>query len=273
VLIALFEFAYHMLFIYPNLPPASQQVFRVSSTFANPSIYAVYLMFYIFCSSALWINSKEKNKIFYLVTLILNFIALILTGTRVIWAAVAAGLFIQFIMLKKYKLVYSMTISCSMLLTLLALDPELIPRFDFLEYHLNQRLHIWRSAILCIKEHPFWGQGMLSFMQLFQTGGGKIYSHAHNIFLTLWADFGLFGMAAFVTTVAIAVIKTIKLQYSKYNTEIAICLAYFSGIIIFGLSDNPFLNLGIGFIFAFNMAVPFMPESNTELEQTMAAKA
>ena len=107
-----------------------------------------------------------------------------------------------------------------------------------------------------IKESPFFGKGMLSY-RVYLWDGSPPRSHAHNLVLSMWSEYGLVGLlaggAAFVWA-----IRDAFFHYRKQEAKIenAVTLAYFAGLMVLGVVDNPIFNLGIGFVFVFMLAVP-----------------
>ena len=92
-------------------------------------------------------------------------------------------------------MVYAVAICCSVLLAMVVIDNSLIPRFSLVNESMRQRFATWDCAIEYIREHPLLGQGMLSFRHRLWTAS-PARSHAHNLLLSVWSEYGLFGLLA-----------------------------------------------------------------------------
>jgi O-antigen ligase len=214
---------------------------------------------------ALLADKAEKPCRPWLVpAIILNLMALYLTNTRMIWPALIAGLILQFILLKKYKTLCFVLGTCVVGLVVIIVAPELFPRLSYshVEENYNERRTLWMTAVNYIKENPVFGQGALSFREhVWKTWPRR--THPHNLFLTLWVDYGFFGMLALICATVMSIATSIKIQIKNFcNVENAVFLAYIIGIFIFGITDNPVINLGTGFVFSFMMAVPYIVKNN-----------
>ena len=58
-------------------------------------------------------------------------------------------------------------------------------------FSLEMRAQYWGQTLSLIKQHPFKGTGMGSFEI-------PLARHAHNVFLELWAECGIAGIASFL---------------------------------------------------------------------------
>ncbi len=79
----------------------------------------------------------------------------------------------------------------------------------------KDRLEIWRTALLMMREHPILGVGLNNFMDVYPLyehpeGFYRAMSMAHNIFLEFGATTGIPGLVLFIVVVVLGVSRGIK---------------------------------------------------------------
>jgi len=90
---------------------------------------------------------------------------------------------------------------------------RLANQFD-LSYPYNTfegRLQIWSDTFRMLRDHPIFGAGLRGYATVMQpyvtTPKGLPELYAHNIFLSMWVEIGLLGLAAFVVLLAMLLWK------------------------------------------------------------------
>jgi len=157
--------------------------------------------------------------------------AFLLTFSRASWFAVLASvLFMSLFWLKKAiasRLIVLLFVICLGMtgyfkLTTTAADQRLRPQN--ISASLGWRLAIWKDSLQMIKDRPFFGHGINSYMKLFQEyrrrrggEGGGVYSptYAHNSYLQLAAETGLAGLSAFALILGTLMCRATK-AYRKF---------------------------------------------------------
>jgi O-antigen ligase len=90
-----------------------------------------------------------------------------------------------------------------------------IPRsFDIFD-NFSTRVYIWKNSIQLILEYPQFGLTPLGFPDKYFYHTGHQAAHAHNIFLAIFADFGIIAGFVFIGLTAAVMFNFIKLL--KYN--------------------------------------------------------
>ena len=73
------------------------------------------------------------------------------------------------------------------------------------------RLQIWSDTLHMLRDHPIFGAGLRGYAIVMRpyvtTPKGLPELYAHNIFLSMWVEIGLLGLAAFVVLLAILLWK------------------------------------------------------------------
>jgi O-antigen ligase len=112
------------------------------------------------------------------------------------------------------------------------------------------RLDYWRAALRMIAERPLTGWGTGGFTRLYPLmcrPGAEATRLAHNVFLTLWADYGigaLIGLGLALGTPLVAGWrKALRLKTFDWLTCAALCAA--TGFVMHSLADFDFHVAGI----------------------------
>ncbi len=126
------------------------------------------------------------------------------------------------------------------------------------------RIKIWKSAILMIQDHPFFGIGpgtyWIEYPKYRQKGELHGVRHAHNDLLELCAETGLFSTAIFII-LAVKAVSLIRRNYKKTPSprERRICLGIIFGIIAFFVQDLVDFHFHIpGLVYYFLALVGFL---------------
>lgn len=109
----------------------------------------------------------------------------------------------------------------------------------------NARVQIWQTSWLMIKDHPIAGIGLNNFEKVYREYVPKVVfpplewlaPHSHNLYLSLWLEMGILGLASFLILVGIAIYKLAK---TRAILSVVI-LASIVSILVHGLVDTPIL--------------------------------
>jgi putative inorganic carbon (hco3(-)) transporter len=110
---------------------------------------------------------------------------------------------------------------------------------------LLNRQDMWMQAIFLIRQSPFFGIGLDAIPRIgpyawpnSPSQPGASFNHAHNLFLQIALDTGVFGLAAFVALWLAAVRSILRAWRSKIDVHLAIgILAAFAVLFVHGLGD------------------------------------
>ncbi|MFA5156171.1 MAG: O-antigen ligase family protein [Candidatus Omnitrophota bacterium] len=103
------------------------------------------------------------------------------------------------------------------------------------------RLIMWETALRIIKGTPFFGKGVGTFMDYFHKYTPELYvQYAHNCFLQLWAETGIFGLLSFLLFIGSILTKSAKLAM---RTGDALLLGVAGGI--FGFLAHSFFDTNL----------------------------
>ncbi len=110
---------------------------------------------------------------------------------------------------------------------------------------LVQRQELWSQAIYLIRESPLLGIGLGAWKTISPyvwpysaAQPGRVFNHAHNLFLQVALDTGLVGLAAFGVLLALGVRNAWQAYRSNFQRPLAIgLLAAFAVLLVHGLGD------------------------------------
>lgn len=119
------------------------------------------------------------------------------------------------------------------------------------------RVNMWGEAIELLKTRPIRGAGLASYQTLIvpyhhQVNGDniEIFHHAHNIFLTMWVNLGLFGLIGFVWMLVWFYRVGLQNIISYHPSTLSIyLLASMTALITTGLVDSPYIKNDLSLFF------------------------
>lgn len=193
----------------------SEGLRRSISTLENSNNLGMFLIFVVFPLIVLSIYEKIKyKKILYICASVLVFTNIILTSSRNAWIGFAAGSALITLAFS-YKFIIMFVALGGMALFI----PPIFNRIKEIgDPAQNQsRLIIWQVACRMIKEHPIFGVGNGNFSLLYLGYAiNDVYDHvervhAHNAFLNVQSELGIFGLIFFTAMLIFMLLKVKKL--------------------------------------------------------------
>jgi len=261
---------------------------RPTAGFKTSNGLGGYLMGVIPVLSAWIILGKQNFRTRSCALLILAFSiwSLIATFSRGAWiGAFFGGIFLLFIVLfpkERLKFYFSLGLfwvtaflGISLVLILVnSLGQELLGRHSTIQW----RLDVWSVSVEMIKDRPFFGHGINTFMRIFQIYRGlppMDPTYAHNCYIQLAAETGLVGVLCFfwiIGTMFHQLIGKIKLYFMQDQNLGALAIGLLSGIFAFlvhSFFDTHFysLQLSVYLWFMVGILVSISNISNTTVDQ------
>lgn len=240
---------------------------RVYSTLENPNVLGEYILLVLpVCVGLLWQKRKKLSKFVYLAAAVLMFATLILTFSRGCWIGImiSAGIFVTLVCGKLWGLALIVLPFIPMFL------PEsIINRFmsvgDMKDSSTSYRVYIWFGTFAMLKD--FWASGIGPGSQAFQavypfySYSGVVAPHSHNMFLQIFVETGIVGIAVFVGILFMFFKKlAVGFQPAKSRKDglsvmIAAIASGVLGFAVQGMFDNCFYNYRVYMIFWFVLAL------------------
>jgi len=206
---------------------------RISGTIGNPPFLASYLLLVV-CTGLILLTRTQKLlfKTIYLLTVLLNLIAIYLTASRGVILAVMIGIIILCLYylsvtfnnnnkrrLKRFVPAFIVLLVILTIVILFFADIDFISkdrvflRFAsiFSDKSVETRLDVWRMALEGIKEMPVLGWGQENFLSLYALKPIPLsdelvwVDRAHNILIDWTVNAGLLGLIAYLAIFVSAV--------------------------------------------------------------------
>lgn len=214
---------------------------RVTAAFKTPNGLGGYLTIAVPVAAALTLDSSRRR--YALIAALIFFLligTLALTGSRGAWIGVSCGLALLAIGLLRVKNEKAFQSSqrkwfliggVSVMLALIFLNAPSILRTETIGW----RVETWRVTLEMIKDKWLFGHGLNTFMRVFDVYRGEITNptYAHNCYLQLAAETGLFGLVAFLAMMGCFLMTMFAAMRQKAQNERFVLLALTSGVAAF----------------------------------------
>ena len=227
-------------------------MYFITGPFSHHNSLAAYLVCILALMLALFSCTKFKNKIYHFG---LFFIAILLglsflfTFSRGGWIGFIAVALLMLFLSRKWKVILPVTF---IFILLVVLVPAIRERaiFIFQAGGDANRFSAWKGAWAMIKENPFLGKGLGTFMAYFpKYAPGLGIQYAHNSFLQIWAETGIFSLLSFLIFLGLLIYNGIKLCLGKCDFLILGILCALFGFIVHSFFDNQLYSLQLSVLF------------------------
>lgn len=172
-------------------------------------LYLTYFFPIIFFMA--FFSKNKLLKIFCAINAILLFICTILNFTRATWISIAISLMVvSFLRSKRFFLIIFLSLILLTASGLFFYKPIIKERIKNIvnPYEWSNRMPLYKSSVLIWKDYPLFGVGVGMFEKTIDNSRYKLPAdypvpstltlHAHNIYLELAAETGLFGLLSFL---------------------------------------------------------------------------
>ena len=188
-----------------------------------------------------------------------------LTGTRMAWIALGAGMAVQlwFLYGSFFKhWLKSFHFSHVLLLIalpglLLLLGKEWLPREASFDTDLFLRLQIWERSLDIFYDNWLFGVLPLHFGEVFMEYFGQYEYHAHNLWIGIAVDFGLIGFTLFTLLLVTGLIRGVQwIHWANSRREKELAIVLMSLVMAFlgqGLADYTILVPQTGWLFLLSL--------------------
>ncbi|HEX3043369.1 MAG TPA: O-antigen ligase family protein [Bacillota bacterium] len=215
---------------------------RIFSVFVNPNIYALYLLgVLVFAVEFAALRLNLGLKVTYGIVAGLALLSLYFTYSRMAWILAGIYGFGRLIHSLKWRGLIVIIVGFSGLLAIPAFRIRLGSLVNFTDSSLHYRIQIWRGVVRALGSFWLWGAGPGSFpaiYPLYQIGNTPA-QHAHQLYLQIWLEYGIFGLAGFIFLV-------IQLLRNSNPLGLRTVLLIYLG---YGFSETWYLNHYVGGFF------------------------
>jgi len=236
---------------------------RIYSIFAHPNALSYFLVIILTLLIYFFIIAEnQKIKIFYLVSIILNFILLIFTYSRGAWLALLITLLLLGVLKYRKLLLKSLVIISFFTILIFSINlffqnynSSIFLNFDlsrriiksFSSSHnssISWRIDLWQEMAKTFWKKPFLGYGIGGFeKESLKINGLYAGSYeAHNDYLRLAIELGLIGLTVYILLILITLNKIIKIYKKLEDKNLKIfCLCFlclFISLFIVSFTEN-----------------------------------
>lgn len=120
---------------------------------------------------------------------------------------------------------------------------------------LASRAQVWGVAVDIWQRHPLFGVGVANFVNYYNQEGGEqdVIGHAHNIFLNMGAERGLFGLLAFIVVIVglfATLRRALRAAHTPIERAVAVGLiATFAGYFVHSLLEVSYYDYKVLLLF------------------------
>ena len=240
----------------------------VKSTFTHPNIFAFYLTclfsLILFMLRSRLVSVPLRLKRLLVLYLPIIIVLLLLSGARTAWVAAAITLIVYASIIDKRYLL------CLLLVPFMIYIPGVEDRLVDLQSgnedvgyaQLNSyawRKLLWQNTWDWMQANPiqFFGYGLASFkhyVPLFHARAASVPVGAHNTFLQIFFEMGIFGLLAF-TWLFVALFTKLKKGFSVDKAGSIIMMTFALSFLVGSYADNMLDYLVVEWYFWFIMGV------------------
>lgn len=214
---------------------------RLFGTAYNPNFTSFLLLLILaFLLADLLKRQYEKKMLTWsYIPICIIIFGIIQTGSR-------SGIGVMFLVLILFMLKLSPKIgiiAASIMILFHHRITDLLPRFNVLDEAVHERKEIWETSIRIWKEYPFFGTTPLGYRHAYDQFA-QPESHAHNIFLGLFTEYGTIGGLAFLLLVLTFMLKLFCLCFLNAKNKNLLNFFLLSLPVIFftGIFDHPLVS-------------------------------
>jgi putative inorganic carbon (HCO3(-)) transporter len=230
----------------------NSDLYGITASFNHYNDFGTYLIVVLSLVIALYISGLLKNisKWSSLVLTILLGTCLILTFSRGGWISFVLAVILMTILSGEYQKTFPILVIFLVLLFIPLFQKRL---FSIFESGADaDRFKYWYAALMMIKEHPFLGQGLGTFMDHFSRFQPTLYvSYAHNCYLQIWAESGIFSLLSFLFFTGAVLYKAVKKFHKNHDFLLLGIICALFGFLIHSALDTQFYSLQLAFLLWF----------------------
>ncbi|HDP70072.1 MAG TPA: hypothetical protein ENN38_04595 [Actinobacteria bacterium] len=230
-------------------------VARMAGTYINPNFFGEFLVLAIPIGLALTLAlNSTRHRIFCGACTAILLFSLVLTYTRGSWLGLAVGLVIFALIVEKRLLWFGVLLS-PLVFKLPGVASRIVSMFDISGGTVACRLRLWNVVFKIISENFLFGIGIGNYLTAFthyvfkypELSVGYVQYGAHNSYLTLLAEVGIFGLLAFLGVIVV-IFKlgycfTRRVKNDKFSVYImGGILASLSAFLVNGFTSNSLLH-------------------------------
>ncbi len=187
---------------------------RATGTIGHPNILAyLYEIAMPICFALYLVEEKFHVRLWYFFSLVMGLVGIITTLSRAGWLTLPLSLCFVLLMVYRRNIFSRKAFikifigSIAGFVFLIVFYPTIEKRYFHESYHsAESRLPMNVAALSVIKQFPITGVGLNNFSNVYKqydtTGGSRLVGSSgqvvHNLYLLIWGDTGIIGLATFL---------------------------------------------------------------------------
>lgn len=256
-LVALIQFAFH--FNDPNMIQ-----FRTASFYFNANYYGSMMeMVVLLCVYKIF--THRDVKWYYSFYIVCAVVGMYLSGSMSAFAALGGGIVVIALLWNRKVSLYLILGGLLLGGVVLFVVPELFPRIAEFGRTLGLREEIWETTIKGIQDSPWFGHGVLGYMDAYIKYQSFQTTHAHNLYLNLLLDFGVVGTILFLIVMfqmMRPIIAAFRHHYAKNMRMLVV--GQLAVVLFHGMTDVTYLWVQTGMLTMIIFSLPEIMEPDKE---------
>ncbi len=235
---------------------------RVTGTFSNPNFLAVYLLLLLPSSFAECFDedAPRHRRFFFFGVFCIEGLCLILTFTRGAWIGAIAALLVFLLLGSRRTCGILLLLPCFLLPLIPYLPQRVVHRFGSIgaatDSSVRYRFYTWRGVLRMIGEHPFGiGCGEAAFSSIYPhyaISGTESVMHAHQLYLQIFLELGIFGLLVFCLVIAslfLTLVRGCTVLRGRVRLEMLGAACGVLGVLVMGCFDHVWYHSGLFCLF------------------------
>lgn len=235
-------------------PTIQGELVRVFASMGNPNYLGEYMALYLPLGLALWLQ-HPKRQIELAVPLLMMAAVLLLTGSRGAWLALlVAG--VIFVLMRAGR--WSVFLLMGGLAAPVVLPDWVLTRLasavSLADTSTQYRMNMWKGVIAMLQK--FWALGTGIGAEVFAKGYQEFMlpearaAHAHNLYLQVFAEMGIFGLVAVIWTLLVVIRRPFVVGVRPRSSYLTAAVpAALLGLLFHGLVEYIWYNPKLLFAF------------------------
>ncbi len=236
---------------------------RVVSTFENPNMLGEYLILLLPMIAGVTLGEKQAvRKGNHLVCFAIGAVCLIYTWARGAWLGFIFAAVVFMLMWNRKAMGLIVAAACALPFAVPFLPESIVSRFasigDLSDTSTNYRVYIWRGSVNLASDYALTGIGVgrEAFGRIYpyySFAGIETAPHAHNLFLQLFIEVGIFGFIIFGAVLICMLQSGFSLAKCGEDKEVRLigcgALCGVLAALLQGMTDYVWYNYRVFFIF------------------------
>lgn len=194
-------------------------------------------------------SSNPKRWGFILLAVLLG-ASLAMTFSRGAWLGFFFGFMLMLVLSRRYK---ASILFFFIVLIALFLFPDMRERIAYTLRPEGDSLRwpVWDASWDLIREHPFVGNGIGTFVEQCNRLLSQRFTYAHNCYLQIWAETGVLSLLAFLLFLGTVILRGIKAYLADPDPVLLGLLSGVLGFLVHSFFDTQFYALRLAYLLWF----------------------